>query len=129
MGPATVTAAETYISIIENSGGRAEVTSTQGSIGAIYDLPAGTLYPVVLSRYGKGTVQLCLGYLMNRPMFGDVQVRQALYNRLIEIVGPLTTTTLTGFPGFAVTKLNDPAVRDAFGAFLQSILSAGSDIK
>ena len=125
-GPATTAGAEAYISVVENAGGRAEVTSTRGSIIASYDTPVGTLYPVMLSRFAKGSVQLCLGYLMNRPMFYEVETRQELYDRLVKIVGPLTTTTLTGFPGFPVTKLNDPAVRRAFEDFLRGIRSKAS---
>lgn len=121
-GAATVTAAEAYVALVEHAGGRAEVTSTQGSIVGAFDTPAGMLYPLTLSRYSKGAVQLCLGYLMSRPAFADADVRQQLYERLVGIVGPLSTTTLTGFPGFPVTKLNDEEVRTGIVSFLDHVL-------
>ena len=120
-GPATTSGADAYIAMIEEAGGRATVASTQGSIVAEFDTPGGWLYPLALTRYSKGGVQLCLGYLMNRPAFADADVRQKLYDRFTEIVGPLTTKTLNGFPGFVVTKLNDPAVRAEVAAFLSQV--------
>jgi hypothetical protein len=120
-GPATTSGADAYIAMIEEAGGRATVASTQGSIVAEFDTPGGWLYPLALTRYSKGGVQLCLGYLMNRPAFAGVDVRQKLYDRFTEIVGPLTTKTLNGFPGFAVTKLNEPAIRAEVAAFLNEV--------
>ena len=120
-GPATTSGADAYVAMIEEAGGRATVASTQGSIVAEFDAPGGWLHPFALTRYSKGGVQLCLGYLMNRPAFADVDVRRRLYDRFTEIVGPLTTKTLNGFPGFAVTKLNDPAVRAEVAAFLSEV--------
>lgn len=120
-GPEAVKAAEVYINLVEEAGGHAEVTNAQGSLIAVFDLPSDTLYPMTLSRFGKGSVQLCLSYLANRPAFADVAVRQALYDRLAEIVGPLTTKTLNGFPKFQVTKLNEPGVGDAIRQFLVDI--------
>jgi hypothetical protein len=122
-GPATISGADAFVAMIEDAGGRATVASTQGSIVGEFETPAGWLYPFALTRYSKGGVQLCLGYLINRPAFADDQVRQRLYDRFTEIVGPLTTKTLNGFPGFAVTKLNDPMVRANVAAFLVEVLT------
>lgn len=120
-GPATTSAADAYVAMIEEAGGRATVASTQGSIVAEFDTPSGWLYPFALTRYSKGGVQLCLGYLINRPAFADAIVRQRLYDRFAEIVGPQSTKTLNGSPGFPVTKLNDPAVRAQVTAFLDEV--------
>jgi len=120
-GAATTTAADVYVAMVEEAGGRAEVASTQGSIVAAFETPGGILYPLALTRFSKGGVQLCLGYLMSRPAFADAETRQRLYDRFTEIVGPLTTRSLNGFPAFAVTKLNDPVVRQKVLAFLDEI--------
>jgi hypothetical protein len=74
-----------------------------------------------LSHYSKGSVQLCLGNLAARRQFANSEVRQALYDRLTAMVGPLSTKTLTGFPGFPVTKLTDPAIRAGFAQLLRYI--------
>lgn len=124
-GQATKEAAQRYINLIEQTGGRAEVTSTQGSIVAAHDTPDGTIYPLMLSRFSKGAVQLCLGYLLSRPAFADQSVRESLYDRLAAIVGPLSTRSMNGFPGFSVLKLNDTALYAQVEAFLRDILAKG----
>lgn len=125
-GPATVDAAEAYIQLVYDAGGHAEVTTAQGSIIAVMEVGGDTLYPLALSRYGKGSVQLCLNYLVSRAAFADVDVRQALYDRLAEAAGPLSTKTLNGFPAFPVTRLNDQAVRGGVCDFLVHIRELAS---
>lgn len=120
-GAPTVDAAHAYMQMVADAGGHAEVTTAQGSLIAVFDLDSGPLYPITLSKYGQGRVQLCLNYLMSRPAFSSDEARQELYDRLTAIVGPLTTATLTGFPGFSATKLNDPAVRNGVRDFLVDI--------
>ncbi len=120
-GPAAVEGAEAYLAIVEATGGRAELASTQGSLVATYDTPNRKLYPFMLSPANKGTVNLCLGYLMPRPAFAGAEARQALYDKLAAIVGPLSTRALNGFPGFGVTKLNDPAIRSGVETLLREI--------
>ena len=124
-GAATVEGAQMYVEMVEATGGRAEVASTQGSIVAVYDAPDGTLYPLMLSHYSKGAVQLCLGYLISRPAFASVDARQMLYDKLTAIVGPLSTQTLNGFPGFSVTKLTDVTVRVRLEELLKEIRAIG----
>ena len=121
-GAETVDAALAYSRLVEDAGGQAGVTSAQAAIVSIFDLPGGKLYPITLSRYGKGVVQLCLGYLISRPAFASEEARRDLYDRLVAIVGPLSTQTLNGFPGFPVTRLNDPVVEREVRAFLGEIL-------
>lgn len=53
LGPATVAAAECYVELITETGGRAEVTRPQGSIIAIYDLQGKALYPLGMTRHGS----------------------------------------------------------------------------
>jgi len=111
VGPETVAAAHSYIDLVAEAGGHAELTRAQGSIIAVFDLPGDTLYPLTMTWQRKGMVQLCLAYLVSRPVFADESVRKEVYDRLSAIVGPLSTASLTGYPGFPLTKLNDEAIR------------------
>ena len=120
-GPAVIEAAERYIALVDDVGGRAEVTSSQGSIVTVLDAPGGNLIPLRLSPERKGMVQLCLAYLINRPAFADQAVRQRLYDELVAIVGPLSTTTLNGYPGFDARKLNDPAIVTSLTDYLRKL--------
>jgi len=127
-GAATVEAADMYIRIVEEAGGRVEVTKTQGSLIAEFDLPDGTLYPMTLSRQSKGSIQLCFAYMLHRQAFAEEQVRQDLYDRLVVIVGPLSTSKLTGYPGFTATKLNDPAIRSGLCDLLVHIRTLAGEV-
>ena len=120
-GAAVMGAAEGFIAMIEELGGRAEVASSQGSIVAEFDSPNGSLYPLRLSPERKGSIQLCLGYLISRQSFASIDVRKSLYDKLVSIVGPLSTTTLNGYPAFDARKLNDPGIRQALTAFLRDL--------
>ena len=120
-GPEVLEAAEAFIAMVEEVGGRAEVTSSQGSIISVFDTPGGVLYPLRLSSERKGSIQLCLAYLINRPAFAAIEVRQRLYDRLESIVGPLSTATMGGYPGFAARKMNDPEVRASLARFVREL--------
>jgi hypothetical protein len=120
-GSATVDAAEAYVRVVEEAGGHAEVTTAQGSIVAVFDLPNDVLFPIGLNRNGKGMVQFSLSYLMSRPAFASEEVRQSLYDQLVNIVGPLSTTKLSGFPAFSALKFNEPAVQEGLRDFLKRI--------
>jgi hypothetical protein len=120
-GSAVVEAATAFIAMIEDLDGRAEVTSSQGSILAEFDTPKGLSYPLRLSADRKGSIQLCLAYIISRPAFADIKVRQRLYDRLVSIVGPLSTTTMNGYPGFDARKLNEPDIRAALTEFTRQI--------
>ncbi|SCW76249.1 hypothetical protein SAMN02927924_02676 [Sphingobium faniae] len=117
-GDEVVKAAEIFISLNEDAGGRAVVTSSQGSIISEFETSSGVLYPLRLSPERKGSIQLCLAYLVNRPAFASAEARQRAYQDLVNIVGPLSTKTLTGYPGFDARKLNDPAIRSQLAAYL-----------
>lgn len=126
-GPAVAEAAGQFITLTEGLGGRAVVTTAQGSIITEFDTPGGILYPLRLSPERKGMVQLCLAYLVSRPAFADVAVRQRLHDDLVAIVGPLSTRTLNGYPGFDARKLNDPAIVEALSGYTQALLAKAMD--
>lgn len=120
-GDDVLRAAREYIEMVADAGGHAEVTKAQGSMIGVFDLSRGPMYPITFSRYGKGAVQLCLNYLASRPPFASESARKSLLDKLAAIVGPLSTTTLNGFPGFPATKLNDRNVRDQLRGLLAEI--------
>jgi hypothetical protein len=125
-GDETVSAAHHYVEIVAAAGGHAEVTKAQGSIIAVFDLPDGPMYPMTFSRFGKGSIQLCLNYLASRSVFKDEASRLHLLEELEAIVGPLSTRTLTGFPGFSALRLKDEQVRTKLAAFLADIRARAS---
>ena len=121
-GSAAVEGAEVFLSMIEATGGSAEVTTAQGSLVAIYLTPGGKLYPMALVPGRTGSVQLYLGYLMDRPAFASEDARREVYEELVSIVGPLSTRKLNGYPSFNVTKLNDPVVRSGVETLLRKLV-------
>ena len=129
LGPQVTDAAERFIALTDDLGGRAEVTSSQGSIITVFETPAGILYPLRLSPERKGMVQLCLAYLVSRSAFADQAVRQRLYDELAAIVGTLSTKTLNGYPGFDARKLNDQTVMEALAAYIRRLLSEAEGAK
>ena len=114
-------AAGNFIALISEAGGDAGVTKAQAAIMAEFNLSTGIMYPLRLSPERKGSVQLCLAYLRSWTPFADDAARQQLYDRLVAIVGPLSTPTLTGYPGFDARKLNEPAIRTALVTFLREL--------
>lgn len=120
-GAATAEAAEAFVEVVEQAGSRAEVSKAQASLVAVTDLRDGHLYPMSLSPQRKGLVSLNLSNLVSKPAFETDEARQALYDRLAAVVGPLTTRTLNGYPGFPVTRLNETQVREGIRDFLVHI--------
>jgi hypothetical protein len=123
-GLAAVDGAAAFANLVEELGGVADVTSTQASLYAAFETPKGHLYPISLSKYGKGTLQLCLGYLASRPAFATEASRRVIYDRVSEFAGPLSTRNLSGFPNFPIKKLNEPAVRAELAAIVSEIVRA-----
>ena len=123
-GSATVDAAHVFVELVESAGGRADVASTQGSITAAFETSNRPIYPLFLSRFSKGSVQLGLGYLASRTAFKSDEARKDLLDRLTAVVGPLSTSTLNGSPAFSVTKLNDPGVRAGLADFIDYLRKA-----
>ena len=126
-GERVVAAAGEFIALVETLAGKAEVTSSQGSIISVFDMADGVVYPFRFSPERKGTIQLCLAYLVSRPKFAALDVRQRVYERLVEIVGPLSTTTMNGYPGFDARKLNDPTMKQRLAGYLQELLHLASE--
>ena len=124
LGPAVLEGAAAYVVAVESAGWRAEVTSTQGSLIAICDAPAGSLIPFGLAPDRKGSVMLGLGNLMVRPGF-DEDARRNLYVELTDLVGPLSTANLNGYPSFSVTKLCDSVVLAGFERLLSNVRKIG----
>lgn len=126
-GDDTLRATETFISMIEEAGGEANVASTQGSIYAAFPGVDGKpLYPFNLWRQkAGGQLGLSLGYLAPRAAFAEEAVRQGLYDQATAALGPLSTKKLNGFPGVPIARLNDPAVADGFRKLLADILARG----
>jgi hypothetical protein len=116
-GEATMAAARVFMDSVAAAGGQAIVTRAQGSIVAEFGVGTGMIYPMSLTRYGRG--QLSLAYLKSSPGYSDDQSRRALYGRLRTIVGPLSTETLTGYPSFPATVLVEPGVGERLTIFLR----------
>lgn len=108
-GSDTVTGAQHFAALVERAGGHAEVPMKQGSIVATFDVPGGRLYPMSVTKHGN--VQFSLFYLKSRSAFAAEEARQAMYDRLVGIVGPLSSGSISGFPSFRAELLNDPEIR------------------
>lgn len=126
-GPEVVAAAEIFIGVTEEAGGRVVVTSSQGSLITVLSLGGATAYPLRLSPERKGSIALCLAYLINRPEFADEGARQRVYDELVRIVGPLSTAKLNGYPAFDARKLNDPQVASGMVDFLRRLTGYGEE--
>jgi hypothetical protein len=112
LGEEMVRAAHRFIQVVAAAGGHAELTQAQAGIIAVFDLPGGPMYPMAFSLYQKGSIQLSLKYVAHRKAFKKEDVRRSLLERLAAAAGPLSSTSLNGFPKFAASKLNDPAVAE-----------------
>lgn len=119
IGPHVVAAANIFCQLVEQAGGTAFVPKTQGSITAEFSLGQRRIYPFMLSYTGKGLISLSLSYLKAHAAFAEEAARQALYDELVSVVGPLTTKTLNGFPAFLAIHLNEPTVQAGFLSFLE----------
>lgn len=120
-GPETVAAAFRFIDMIAAAGGHAEVSTAQGSIISVFDTPKGPIYPMALNFWAKGSVVLNLQYIANRPAFVTEAARKDVYDSVVEIVGPLSTQSLKGFPKFAATELNADGVSEKLASFLSAL--------
>lgn len=107
-GDATVRAAKLFMEVVEAAGGHAEVARQQGSMVGVFDLPGVTIYPVSLVENGKGTLNLA--YLRTRAPFDDEEQRKKVYDRFAELVGPLSTSNLVGYPAFDPVRLQQAEV-------------------
>lgn len=101
--------AHAFIALVEKLGGKADVSPGQGSIYAAFKGNDGkAFYPLHL--WSEGALSFTLRFLYQRPGMQDEDVRRKLLESLAEIVGPLTTVNLKGYPSFKVDLLADPSV-------------------
>lgn len=61
---------------------------------------------------------------MTRTAFRAEEDRRALYDRFVQAVGPLSTRTMTGYPAFPVTRLNDPQTATDIARLLRDTVEA-----
>jgi len=104
-------------------GGIPELTSSQGSVISMFEIANSKFYPFAFNRYSGGSVQFNLAYIKSRDAFSEEAERQRYYDKLTEIVGPLSTATLNGYPAFAGELLNDAAIRAKWTEFLVELLN------
>ncbi|WP_086437570.1 hypothetical protein [Altererythrobacter xiamenensis] len=64
--------------------------------------------------------------MTNRPTLEPEEKRQSIYDRLSAIGGGLSTETLTGFPGFPLSLMNDAGVREKVAGLLTDIIADAS---
>lgn len=122
LGAEVLQSADAFISMVEGLGGLAVVTSSQGSIMSEFETPTGKFYPLRLAAERRGSVQMCFQYLQYRATFAEIDARQSIYDRLVAIVGPLSTSSLTGFPSFDIRKLLDLSTRSDLNDLLFDLL-------
>jgi len=118
-GQEAVDGAYQFVEMIGSLGGHTEVSRRQGSIIGVFDLPFGAFYPASVA-YGK--VTLNLNYMTHRPALKPEEKRRAVYERLSDIVGGLSSDKLTGYPGFPLALMNDAGVREKVEAVLSDVI-------
>jgi hypothetical protein len=129
-GEAAVKGAHAYVRWIEDLGGQAVVAEPlQGSIRAKFvDADGTAVYPLHLWSQGA-QVELSFRYLQKRPGLADEAVRQSHYDAFAAVLGPLSTTSLKGGPGFKAATVAEPAkvaaLTPAARAFVASALDVG----
>lgn len=122
-GPLAASGSKAFVTLIEELGGQAQpVPKTQGSIYAEFQAKdRKPVYPFHLWR--TRNVSLSFAYLLSRPAL-DESMRRRFYDQLIDIMGPLSTENLQGYPSFKVEKLADPALLKRFAEFASRFATA-----
>ena len=113
-----------FIEVVAEAGGHAEVTRAQGSLIAVFDDGDRTLFPMKMTKNG---VQLCLQYIRSYPGFEDEEARAELYRNLEAAVGPLSSDSLTGYPGFSFNRLADEDVRARVAGVLRQLVKVSGE--
>jgi hypothetical protein len=120
--PSAVPSIKTACAVAAELGGNVFIPSSAGSIVGSWPTDEGkTTYP--FGVYPSGKIVLRLGYLKNRPQFRSEAARQAIYDELSSLVGPLHTKSLSGEPGFPSRVLEEPAKLSAYRDFLDKVVS------
>jgi len=108
--------------MVERLGGEADIPLKQGSIYARFKGNDGkAFYPLHLWA-DNASVSFSLQYLYKRSGMAEGSVRSQLLMELVEIVGPLTTSNLKGFPSFKVDILADPIIASKTERWLTNAL-------
>lgn len=122
-GDAIHAGARAFTTVVERLGGKADIPSTQGSIYAMFKGNDGkAFYPLHLWAY-NASVSFSLQYLYKRSGMQEESVRSQLLSELAEIVGPLSTMNLKGFPAFKVALLADPVIASEVEKWLANTLN------
>ncbi len=130
MGPEALEALKLFEKLVVETGGTPELTSSQGSIISTYDVSGSKLYLFGFNKYNRfpgGGIQFNLSYLASRPAFAAHEVRQALYDQLASIVGPMSTKTLNGYPSFPAVKLTDAKTFDNLKSLIEEIMTMAAN--
>lgn len=97
--------ASQFLAAIDNWRAKPVISSTHASLYVmITDRNDKPLYPLHLWA-AKGEISFSLKWLFKQPAFTDEGIRRELYDQLVEIVGPLSTGNLAGFPSFPAKQL------------------------
>ncbi len=124
-GQEAVRGAEAFMAVVEELGGRIEVSSAQGSIYGVFRSENGTAYyPMHLGRDNRITVSF--NYLLKRPKLISEPARRSVYDTFARAVGPLSTGNLEGYPGFMVASLAMPDTIDKFREAARALIDLAS---
>jgi hypothetical protein len=123
-GEAALKGAQAYVEWIQDLGGRPDMPKTQGSIAAQFIGEDGRpVYPIHLWEQG-GMVSLSFRYLLRRPGLAEEVVRRRHYEAFKDVLGGLSTSSLTGSPGFSVERLSDASLLAALTSVAQAFVDA-----
>ncbi|MEN3793922.1 hypothetical protein [Fulvimarina sp. MAC3] len=111
-----------FMRCVHEAGGSTGVANDQGSIFAVAKDHAGRAFYPSHMKVGRSGVSFSLRWLADRPQFAAEDLRRALYDELVEIVGPLSTQNLRGFPSFQTALLADPSVALRFTTWLKRVI-------
>nr|WP_321986683.1 hypothetical protein [uncultured Lichenicoccus sp.] len=103
-----------FIAAVRDLGGDLFVTKRQGSIyGVSRSEPGREVIPVSLAL-GGDAVPVNSGNFLSCHALSSEPARKDVYDEFVRAVGPLSTTRLSGFPGFEIKLLDSPEIFDGF---------------
>lgn len=122
LGEEAMQGSAAYLNMLDRLGGAVELGAKQGSIyGRFTGTDGKPFYPFHLWR--AGTLSLSLLWLQARPALREEAARKQLLESLVEVVGAMSTTNLTGFPAFKVAILANPSIASRVEAWLKDALA------
>ena len=119
LGEDATLGAYAFTRCVEEAGAEAQVSNQQGSVIARIRGDDGRAVYLMHLWPGKSGISFSLRWLHKRHSLSDEAVRQRLVDALKDVVGPLTTENLRGFPSFQTSVLADPYIQDRFTVWLQ----------